>query len=127
MSILTPSPPPLSNPKLTSIKIKANYVIAEPSFYPSLFCNRFSPLLILKGISQLNVTSKHYFIFLNDFISCGGGHGGGSPADRGREKAGSGSRNYWVLFRQKHLSGKVLKFLFNIHQCLKEKFGSKKT
>ena len=75
----------------------------------------------------------------------GGGQGDGSSGEQGRERAGSGiyiragsgCRSeegdtkflvyYWVLFSQKHLPGKVLKFPFNIHQCLKENFGSKKT
>ena len=63
--------------------------------------------------------------------------GGGGGQDAGEQGAGSGSRSkegdtkfvvyYWVLFSQKHLLCKVLKFPFNIHQCLKENFGSKKT
>ena len=70
----------------------------------------------------------------------GGGRGqeaGEQGAGRGEQGAGSGSRSkegdtkfvvyYWVLFSQKHLLCKVLKFPFNIHQCLKENFGSKKT
>ena len=75
----------------------------------------------------------------------GGRQGSGSPGEQGAGegrcgiymRAGSGSRSkygdtkfvvyYWVLFSQKHLPGKVLKFPFNIHQCLKENFGSKKT
>ena len=65
--------------------------------------------------------------------STGGGRGRGA----GEQGTGSGSRSkegdtkflvyYWVSFSQKHLPSKVLKFLFNIHQCLKENFESKKT
>ena len=78
-------------------------------------------------------------------IQVEGDRGAGARENRGRERAGGGiymragsvSRSkegdtkfvvyYWVLFSQKHLPGKVLKFPFNIHQCLKENFGSKKT
>ena len=65
--------------------------------------------------------------------STGGGRGRGA----GEQGTGSWSRSkegdtkflvyYWVSFSQKHLPSKVLKFLFNIHQCLKENFESKKT
>ena len=67
--------------------------------------------------------------------SCDGSLGERGAGSRVYMRAGSRSRNkegkyfvvyYWVLFNQKHLSSKVLKFLFNIHQCLKENFGSKK-
>ena len=65
--------------------------------------------------------------------STGGGRGRGA----GEQGTGSGSRSkegdtkflvyYWASFSQKHLPSTFLKFLFNIHQCLKENFESKKT
>ena len=48
--------------------MKADYVIAELIFNPSLLCNQFSSLLIQEGISQPNATSKHSFLSLKDFL-----------------------------------------------------------
>ena len=95
----------------------------------------------LVGVGNLN---RNFQVFPVK-IQVEGDRGTGARKNRGRERAGSviymragsGSRSkegdtkflvyYWVLFSQKHLPDKVLKFPFNIHQCLKENFGSKKT
>ena len=37
------------------------------------------------------MTSKNYFIFLKDFLSCGVGQGGGSPGEQGREPGRTGA------------------------------------
>ena len=80
----------------------------------------------------------------------GGGQGGGSPGEQGageggkRENRGREAGSIWgreagaevkkviqsLLFITGYYSVKntyLLKFPFNIHQCLKENFGSKKT
>ena len=80
----------------------------------------------------MSYNCRHSFLF-HGVSTSGGGQGGGSPEE---QRAGSGSRNKEgdsLLFMteyysvKKHLYSKVLKFPFNIHQCLKENFGSKET
>ena len=54
--------------------------------------------------------------------------GGGRGREAGAEmKQGIVCCLLLGIISQKHLPSKVLKFPINIHQCLKENFGSKKT
>ena len=64
-----------------------------------------------------------------------GRSGGGREREAGEQGAGSGSRNKKAIvcclllgiIQSKYSSSKLLKFPLNIHQCLKENFGGKKT